>query len=87
VDVVVIDAREAASHACGSTPLSRAVWRQVEVPTSITLKVLHDIIQAVIGWFDYHLWEFTIVKQKYGLPMDDDWETEPRRLGCLTAAN
>jgi hypothetical protein len=63
------------------------IWRQVEVPTSITLKVLHDIIQAVIGWFDYHLWEFTIVKQKYGLPMDDDWETEPRRLGCLTAAN
>ena len=37
-----------------------ADWRQVEVPTSITLKVLHDIIQAVMGWFDYHLWEFTI---------------------------
>src|SRR5262245_53892345 len=54
------------------------IWRQVEVPTSITLKVLHDIIQAVMGWFDYHLWEFTIGKQKYGLPMDDDWETEPR---------
>ena len=36
------------------------IWRQVEVPTSITLKVLHDIIQAVMGWFDYHLWEFTI---------------------------
>jgi hypothetical protein len=54
------------------------IWRQVEVPTSITLKVLHDIIQAVMGWFDYHLWEFTIGKQKYGLPMDDDWGTEPR---------
>jgi Plasmid pRiA4b ORF-3-like protein len=25
------------------------IWRQVEVPTSITLKVLHDIIQAVRG--------------------------------------
>jgi hypothetical protein len=36
------------------------IWRQVEVLTSITLKVLHDIIQAVMGWFDYHLWEFTI---------------------------
>ena len=54
------------------------IWRQVEVPTSITLKVLHDIIQAVMGWFDYHLWEFTIGKQRYGLPMDDEWETEPR---------
>jgi Plasmid pRiA4b ORF-3-like protein len=55
-----------------------SIWRQVEVPTSITLKVLHDIIQAVIGWFDYHLWEFAIDNQRYGLPMDDDWGTEPR---------
>ena len=55
------------------------IWRQVEVPTSITLKVLHDIVQATIGWFDYHLWEFTIGKQKYGLPMDEDWGAEPRK--------
>jgi len=46
------------------------IWRQVEVPTSITLEVLHDIIQAVMGWFDCHLWEFTIGEQKYGPPMD-----------------
>ena len=49
------------------------IWRQVEVPTSITLKVLHDIIQVVMGWFDYHLWELTIGRQRYGLPMDEDW--------------
>ena len=54
------------------------IWRQVEAPTSITLKVLHDIIQAVMGWFDYHLWEFTIGKQRYGVPMDEDWGAEPR---------
>ena len=54
------------------------IWRQVEVPTSITLKVLHDIIQAVMGWFNYHLWEFTIGKQRYGLPTQEDWGTEPR---------
>lgn len=54
------------------------IWRQVEVPTSITLKVLHDVIQIVMGWFDYHLWEFTIGGQQYGLPMDEDWGTEPR---------
>jgi Plasmid pRiA4b ORF-3-like protein len=41
------------------------IWREVEVPTSITLKVLHDVIQAVMGWLDYHLWEFTIGKQRY----------------------
>jgi hypothetical protein len=54
------------------------IWRQVEVPTSITLKVLHDIVQAVMGWFDYHLWEFTIGKQRFGQPMDGDRGTEPR---------
>lgn len=55
------------------------IWRQVEVPTSITLKVLHDIVQTTIGWFDYHLWEFTIGEQKYGLPMDEDWGAAPRK--------
>ncbi|EME67565.1 plasmid pRiA4b ORF-3 family protein [Paramagnetospirillum caucaseum] len=54
------------------------IWRAVEVPTSITLKALHDIIQAVMGWFDCHLWEFTVATRKYGLPMDEDWGTEPR---------
>ena len=48
------------------------------MPTSITLKVLHNVIQAAMGWFDYHLWEFTIGERRYGLPMDEDWGTEPR---------
>jgi hypothetical protein len=45
------------------------IWREVEVATSITLKVLHDIIQVVMGWFDCHLWEFTIGNQRYGVPV------------------
>lgn len=53
------------------------IWRQVEAPTSITLMELHDIIQAVMGWEDCHLWAFTIAKQRYGLPMKDDWGTAP----------
>ncbi len=61
---------------CGTDPV---IWRQVEVPTSITLKVLHDIVQIVMGWFDYHLWEFTVDKQRYSLPMEEDWGNEPRR--------
>ncbi len=54
------------------------IWRAVEAPTSITLKVLHDIIQITMGWFDQHLWEFTIDERHYGLPMGEDWGTEPR---------
>jgi Plasmid pRiA4b ORF-3-like protein len=54
------------------------IWRDVEVPTSVTLKVLHDIVQIVMGWFDCHLWEFTIDRRTYGLPMDENWGTAPR---------
>jgi hypothetical protein len=54
------------------------IWREVEVPTSITFKVLNDIVQAVMGWEGYHLWEFTIAKQRYALPIDDDWGPVPR---------
>lgn len=56
------------------------IWRLVEVPTSITLKVLHDIVQVTMGWLDYHLWEFVIEGQSYGLPMDDDWGAAPRKV-------
>lgn len=60
---------------CASDPL---IWRQVEVPTSITLKALHEVIQAAMGWLDYHLWEFTVGQERFGLPTDEDWGTEPR---------
>lgn len=60
---------------CDSDPL---IWRELEVPTSITLKVLHDVVQAAMGWFDQHLWEFRLGKRRFGLPMDEDWGTEPR---------
>ncbi len=47
----------------GSEPL---IWREVEVPTSVTLKVLHHIVQAAMGWFDDHLWELTVAGRRYG---------------------
>lgn len=56
------------------------IWRVVEVPTSITLKVLHDIVQMTMGWLDYHLWEMVIGRETYGLPTDEDWGTAPRKV-------
>ena len=63
----------------GSEP---PIWRVVEVPTSVTLKVLHDIIQVAMGWLDYHLWQFVIDDQVYGLPMEEDWGTAPRKVAA-----
>jgi hypothetical protein len=54
------------------------IWREVDVPTSVTLKVLHDIIQATMGWCDYHLWEFATEARTYGLPMHSDGAIEAR---------
>ena len=53
------------------------IWREVEVATSISLKTLHAIIQAAFGWQNYHLWEFSLGKRRYGPPSDDDWRDEP----------
>ena len=53
------------------------IWREVEVPTSISLKTLHTVIQAVFRWENYHLWEFSLGKRRYGPPSDDDWREEP----------
>ena len=53
------------------------IWREVEVPTSISLKTLHAVIQAAFGWRNYHLWEFSLGKRRYGPPSDDDWREEP----------
>ena len=41
------------------------IWRRFVVPGNITLDRLHDVIQIIMGWEDYHLFEFRIGKKKY----------------------
>jgi len=48
------------------------VWRELDVPLSTTLAGMHDIIQVVMGWWDYHLYEFEIGDKVYGVPCSDD---------------
>jgi hypothetical protein len=40
-----------------------AIWRRVEVPAAITLKNLHSVIQAAMGWQNYHLYQFQVGRQ------------------------
>jgi hypothetical protein len=44
----------------------------VAVPVSTSLATLHEIIQAAMGWLDYHLWEFTVDNVIYGRPNGED---------------
>ena len=41
----------------------------------MNLKAVHSVIQAVMGWLDCHLWEFTANGRKYSMfiPDDPDW--------------
>ena len=50
-----------------------AIWRQIEVPLTTSLKGLHDAVQAVMGSQGSHLYEFEVGDKRYGIP-DPEWE-------------
>ncbi len=49
-----------------------AIWRRFAVPAWITLPGLHRVLQAAMGWEDYHLHSFSFGDVTYG-PTDPDW--------------
>jgi hypothetical protein len=55
--------------------ISPPIWRQFQVWEDATLAQLHRILQIVMGWENYHLYEFRIGGRKYGDPdLDDERE-------------
>ncbi len=65
------------------------VWRRVVIPAAYSLDRLHAVIQAAMGWQDYHLHAFRVGKVSYGPPDPDDelgyLDERKFRLGELTA--
>ena len=51
------------------------IWRRVEVPYDFTLHELHLVIQAAMGWENYHLYNFTIGRTRFSVP-SDEWPSE-----------
>ena len=51
------------------------VSRTVEVAVDIRLDRLHLVIQAAMGWENYHLYEFMAGGTRWGLP-DPDFGTD-----------
>ena len=43
------------------------------VPDDTTLIGLHRVIQAAMGWADYHLWRFEIGDTEYGVDVEGGW--------------
>lgn len=52
------------------------VWRRVVVRPSLTFRQLHHVIQAVMGWKDYHLYEFQGNGERVGEPDPEDPDDE-----------
>lgn len=50
---------------------SPEIWRRILVDKGTTLFDLHHILQITMGWQNYHLYEFKINKQRFGIPNDD----------------
>jgi hypothetical protein len=49
------------------------IWRQVSIPGQISLSGLHECLQVVMGWQNYHLHQFIIGETIYTEP-NDEWE-------------
>lgn len=64
------------------------IWRRVAVRESVNLKDIHCVIQAAMGWQDYHLWQFIIGDDVYGPPELDNggWEKPIHRAGTMKLA-
>ena len=55
--------------------ISPPIWRQFQAWGDATLAQLHRILQMVMGWENYHLYEFRIGGRIYGDPdLDDERE-------------
>lgn len=48
------------------------IWRRVLVPSEITFKRLHDIIQVSMGWGNVHLYDFNIIEDKLRITGDEE---------------
>lgn len=51
----------------------RKVYRQLVVPSDLTLIHLGEILVRAVGWEGYHLNQFIAGKTYYAEPSDDDW--------------
>lgn len=47
------------------------VMRRIELPVGVELDTLHEIIQAIMPWENYHSYEFSVRESRWGLPLPE----------------
>lgn len=53
------------------------IWRRLRIPSDITLKRLHQVLQVAMGWTESHLHMFTAGGVLYAKP-SPDWDMKVR---------
>ena len=56
------------------------IWRRVLVPSSLSLKKFHQVIQIVMGWKNSHLYQFLVedvIYSEYEIEFEDEPEVKP----------
>ena len=56
------------------------IWRRILIPSRCTFRHLHRGIQEIFGWFDYHLYEFTVPDDTYELKEDTPLYVRPIKM-------
>lgn len=55
------------------------IWRRIQVRGYVSLFKLHKIIQAMMGWEDYHLHQFMVGEDYYAIQSPEDpWPMETK---------
>jgi Plasmid pRiA4b ORF-3-like protein len=52
------------------------IWRRIQVPSTVSLSSLHDVLQAVMGWTNSHLHQFEKGGKYWGVPDDDGFDDD-----------
>ena len=53
------------------------VWRRLELPSNLTLDMVHEVLQVAFAWHGYHLHQFETACGAFGRPDNDaDWGFE-----------
>ncbi len=62
------------------------VWRRLELPSDLTLDMVHEVLQVAFAWHGYHLHQFETACGVFGGPDDDaDWGFEEVGDECAVA--
>ena len=48
------------------------IWRRILVRSDVSLARFHKVLQALMGWYDYHLYQFKIGEKIHAPPSEED---------------